>query len=49
MMDGWSGVKLEKPVTRVKETAIMVKSMLAGEKSNFDLETLHSHNYRFAA
>jgi len=48
MMDGWSGVKLEKPVTRVKETAIMVKSMLAGEKSDFDLETLHSHNYRQA-
>jgi len=46
MMDGWSGVKLEKPVTRVKETAIMVKSMLAGEKSDFDLETLNSHNYR---
>ena len=46
MMDGWHGVPLEKPVTRVKETAIMVKSMLAGEKSDFDLETLHSHGYR---
>jgi probable F420-dependent oxidoreductase len=45
MMDGWHGVPLEKPVTRVKETAIMVKSMLAGEKSNFDLETLRSHGY----
>jgi len=46
MMDGWHGVPLEKPLTRVKETAIMVRSMLAGEKSDFDLETLHSHNYR---
>jgi probable F420-dependent oxidoreductase len=45
MMDGWHGVPLEKPVTRVKETAIMVKSMLAGEKSKFDLETLRSHGY----
>jgi probable F420-dependent oxidoreductase len=45
MMDGWHGVPLEKPVTRVKETVIMVKSMLAGEKSNFDLETLRSHGY----
>ncbi|HZD26314.1 MAG TPA: LLM class flavin-dependent oxidoreductase [Alphaproteobacteria bacterium] len=46
MMDGWHGVPLEKPVTRVKETAVMVKSMLAGEKSDFDLETLRSHGYR---
>ncbi len=48
MMDGWHGVPLEKPVTRVKETAIMVKSMIAGEKSNFDLTTLRSRGYRQA-
>ncbi len=48
MMDGWHGVPLDKPVTRVKETAIMVKSMLAGEKSNFDLNTLRSRGYRQA-
>ncbi len=48
MMDGWHGVPLDKPVTRVKETAIMVKSMLAGEKSNFDLSTLRSRGYRQA-
>ena len=45
MMDGWHGIPLEKPLTRVKETALMVRSMLAGEKSNFDLDTLHSHGY----
>ena len=45
MMDGWHGVPLDKPVTRVKETAIMVRSMLAGEKSNFQLSTLHSKGY----
>jgi alkanesulfonate monooxygenase SsuD/methylene tetrahydromethanopterin reductase-like flavin-dependent oxidoreductase (luciferase family) len=42
MMDGWHGVPLEKPVTRVRETTEIVKSMLAGEKSDFDLTTLHS-------
>jgi len=48
MMDGWHGVPLEKPVTRVKETAVMVRSMLAGEKSNFQLKTQHSKGYRQA-
>jgi alkanesulfonate monooxygenase SsuD/methylene tetrahydromethanopterin reductase-like flavin-dependent oxidoreductase (luciferase family) len=46
IMDQWHGVPLRKPLTRVKETAIMVRSMLAGEKSDFDLSTLHSHGYR---
>ncbi len=48
MMVGWHGQEFEKPLTRVKETAVMVKSMLAGEKSNFDLVTLSSHGYRQA-
>ena len=48
MMEGWHGQKIEKPLTRVKETAIMVRSMLSGEKSNFDLETLSSRGYRQA-
>ncbi len=46
MMDGWHGVPLSKPVTRVKETAIIVRSMLRGEKSDFDLATLRSKGYR---
>ena len=46
IMDQWHGVPLEKPLTRVKETAIMVRSMLAGEKSDFALSTLHSKGYR---
>jgi probable F420-dependent oxidoreductase len=46
MMGGWHGIALDKPVTRVRETAIMVRSMLAGEKSNFDLDTMASHGYR---
>jgi len=48
MMEGWHGQKFEKPLTRVKETAIMVRSMLAGEKSDFQLETLSSRGYRQA-
>jgi probable F420-dependent oxidoreductase len=46
MMEGWHGLKLDKPVTRVRETAIMVRSMLKGEKSEFDFTTLKSHGYR---
>ena len=46
IMTGWNGIPLDKPLTRVKETAIMVRSMLAGEKSDFELETLSSKGYR---
>ena len=46
MMDGWHGVPLEKPLTRVTETVQLVRSMLAGEKSDFDGKTLRSHGYR---
>lgn len=48
IMGGWHGIELDKPLTRVKETAIMVRSMLTGEKSNFQLETLSSRGYRQA-
>ncbi|MEM8563424.1 MAG: LLM class flavin-dependent oxidoreductase [Pseudomonadota bacterium] len=46
IVGGWHGIALEKPLTRVKETAQMVKSMLAGEKSDFTLDTLSSKGYR---
>jgi probable F420-dependent oxidoreductase len=48
MMQGWHGVAFGKPLTRVRETAVMVRSMLAGEKSDFALETLRSQGYRQA-
>lgn len=48
IMGQWNGIALDKPLTRVKETALMVRSMLSGEKSNFDLETLYSKGYRQA-
>ena len=46
IMERFNGIKLEKPLTRVRETATIVRSMLAGEKSNFALETLASQGYR---
>jgi probable F420-dependent oxidoreductase len=48
IMGQWNGIPLEKPLTRVKETAILVRSMLAGEKSGFQGETLSSRGYRQA-
>jgi len=48
IMGAWNGIPLDKPLTRVKETATMVRSMLKGEKSDFDLETLYSKGYRQA-
>lgn len=46
MMENWHGQQFEKPLTRVKETTLLVKSMLRGEKTNFDGDTLTSHGYR---
>ncbi len=46
IMGAWNGIPLDRPLTRVKETAIMVRSMLKGEKSDFQLETLSSRGYR---
>ena len=48
IMGQWNGIALDKPLTRVKETALMVRSMLRGEKSDFDGETLYSRGYRQA-
>jgi len=48
IMGQWNGIPLEKPLTRVKETAITVRSMLKGEKSDFQGETLSTRGYRQA-
>jgi probable F420-dependent oxidoreductase len=48
IMGQWNGIPLEKPLTRVKETAQLVKTMLSGEKTDFDGETLFSRGYRQA-
>ncbi len=45
MMENWHGVEFKNPVTRVRNTALMVRSILTGEKTNFDLDGLRSHGY----
>lgn len=46
MVEGWHGQKFEKPLSRVKETTLAIRSMVAGEKSNIDGATIQSHGYR---
>jgi len=46
MMIDWHGVAFDKPLTRVRNTALLVRSMLRGEKSDFDRDGLRSRNYR---
>ena len=46
MMERWNGIELHKPLTRVRETAELVRSMLTGAKSGYDGATLASHGYR---
>jgi probable F420-dependent oxidoreductase len=46
IIEGWHGVDFEKPLTRVRETVLLLRSMLRGEKSDFDGETVRSHGYR---
>ena len=48
IMTRFNGIPLEKPLTRVKETAIIVRHMLTGERTDFDLETLSTNGYRQA-
>jgi alkanesulfonate monooxygenase SsuD/methylene tetrahydromethanopterin reductase-like flavin-dependent oxidoreductase (luciferase family) len=39
---------MEKPLTRIKETMTLLRSMMAGEKTNFEGEILRSKGYRQA-
>lgn len=48
MMVGWHGQVFEKPVTRVRETVELVRAMMAGEKSDYQGETVRSSGYRQA-
>ena len=48
IMGQWNGISLDRPVTRVTETAELVRLMLAGEKTDFQGETLRSRGYRQA-
>ena len=46
IIENWHGLKLEKPLTRMRETVAILRSMMAGEKTDFDGETLRSRGYR---
>ncbi len=48
IIEGWHGLALEKPLTRMRETVTLLRQMLAGEKTRFTGETLRSHGYRQA-
>ena len=48
IMGQWNGIPLDKPLTRVKETAQLVRTMLTGAKTDFEGETLYSRGYRQA-
>ena len=46
IMQNFNGIRMEKPLTRVKETAIVLKHILNGEKTDFtDLDTVYSRGY----
>jgi probable F420-dependent oxidoreductase len=46
IVSDWNGLPFAKPLSRVRDMLIVTRSMLKGEKSDFDLETLSSHGYR---
>lgn len=46
MMENWHGQTFEKPLSRVKETTQLIKTMLTGEKTDFQGDTVTSKGYR---
>jgi len=46
IMSAWNGIPLKRPLTRVRETTQLVRSILRGEKTAFDGVTVKSHGYR---
>lgn len=46
MVEGWYGTPFKKPLTRVRETTALVRQILDGERTNFDGDTIESHNFR---
>lgn len=46
MIDGWHGIPFAKPLTRVRETAEVLRTMLAGERADFQGETLRTSAFR---
>jgi probable F420-dependent oxidoreductase len=46
IIEGWHGLKLDKPLARMRETVTLLRQMLAGERTKFSGEVLRSHGYR---
>lgn len=46
MIERWYGLAYDKPLTRVRETVALLRQILAGEKTAFAGQTLHSHGFR---
>ena len=46
MIENWHGLRLERPLARMRETTELIRVMLAGEKTAYEGETLRSRNYR---
>lgn len=46
ILQNFNGIRMDKPLTRVKETAIVLKHILNGEKTDFtELNTVYSRGY----
>jgi probable F420-dependent oxidoreductase len=46
IIEGWHGLALDKPLTRIRETVTLLRQMLAGQKTAFTGETVRSNGYR---
>jgi probable F420-dependent oxidoreductase len=46
MMEKWNGLPFDKPLTRVRETVQVLRRMLAGERVEFEGETLRTSGFR---
>ena len=46
MIEGWHGLKLERPLKRMRETVELLRLIQSGAKTDYRGETLHSQGYR---
>lgn len=49
MIEKWHGQDFNQPLARIRETVRLIRSMLAGEKSNFEGKVLRSKGFRIPA
>jgi len=49
IIEQWNGVPFEKPLARVRDTVSIVRQALAGERTDYEGETLRSHGFRCGA